>query len=174
MGSIAILLILISQSVLLMITGIELQNSIADLGSSAGQLLANPMLMGVTFLSMIITGAIIMAVAIVRTKIAKHFGMTPQTIKFNTSRKLGLVMSLFVIGLLTSLIFGGFNDFIQNASPDADLNSLNGFLDAIMGGNIGLVLAIFFTIAVFGALANVIGHLWKPVNAGVERATHNK
>jgi len=81
---------------------------------------------------------------------------------------------LFVIGLLTSLIFGGFNDFIQNASPDADLNSLNGFLDAILGGNIGLVLAIFFTIAVFGALANVIGHLWKPVNAGVERATHNK
>ena len=24
------------------------------------------------------------------------------------------------------------------------------------------------------ALANIIGHLWKPVNAGVERATHNK
>ena len=170
MGSIAILLILISQSLLLMITGIELSNSISDLGNSAGQLLANPMLMGVTFISMIITGAIIMAVAIVRTKLAKHFGMTPQTIKFNTTRKVGLV----IIGLATSLIFGGFNDFIQNASPDADLNSLNGFIDAILGGNIGLVLAIFFTIAVFGALANVIGHLWKPVNAGVERATHNK
>ena len=116
MGSIAILLILISQSLLLMITGVELSNSISDLGNSAGQLLANPMLMGVTFISMIITGAIIMAVAIIRTKLAKHFGMTPQTIKFNTTRKLGLVGSLFVIGLATSLIFGGFNDFIQNAN----------------------------------------------------------
>jgi hypothetical protein len=174
MGSVAILLILISQSLLLSVTGIELKNSIADLGSSAGSVLTNPMLIVVTFISMIMTGGIIMAIALIRTKIAKHFGMTPQTIKFNTSRKLGLVLSLFVIGLLTSLIFGGFNDFIQNASPDADLNSLQGFLGAITSGNIGLILAIFFTIAVFGALANVIGHLWKPVNAGVERATHNK
>lgn len=174
MGSVAILLILISQSLLLSVTGIELKNSIADLGSSAGQVLSNPMLILVTFISMIITGAIIMTIALIRTKIAVHFQMTPQVIKFNTTRKLGLVLSLFVIGLLTSLIFGGFNDFIQNASPDADLNSLNGFIEAITSGNIGLVLAIFFTIAVFGALANVIGHLWKPVNAGVERVTHNK
>ena len=174
MGAVAIILILLSQTLLLSVTGVELTNSISDLGASAGQILVSPMLLVVTILSMIITGAIIMAVAVVRTRIAKHFGMTPQTIVFNTSRKLGLIGSLFIIGLLTSLIFGGFNDFIQNASPGADLNSLDGFMASVFSGNIGLLLAIFFTIAVFGALANVIGHLWKPVVAGVERATHNK
>ena len=173
-GAIAILLILITQTILFTLTGVELKNSISDLGASAGQVLTNPILLGVTTVSMIVTGAIIMAVAVIRTKIASHFGMTPQKITFNTSRKLGLVGSLFVVGLLTSLIFGGFNDFIQNASPTDDLNSLNGFVDAILGGNIGLVVAIAITIAVFGGLANVIGHLWKPVNTAVERATHNK
>ena len=174
MGSIVILLILITQSILVAITGVELTNSISDLGNSASQVLVSPILLVVTAISMVITGGIIMGAAVIRTKLAVHFGMTPQKIVFNTSRKVGLISTLFVVGLLTSLIFGGFNDFIVNASPDADLNSLNGFITAILGGNIGLVVSIFATIVVFGALANVIGHLWKPVNAAVEKATHNK
>ena len=173
MGITAIVAILISTSILVAFTGVELTNSISDLGNSAGQVLASPMLLVVTIISMIITGVIIMGVAVFRTKIAHHFGMQPQTINFNAKRKAGLIASFFVVGLLTSLIFGGFNDFISNASPDADLNSVNGFVSAILGGNIGLVVAIFVTIVVFGALANVIGHLWKPVNAVVTHHTQN-
>ncbi len=165
MGGIAIALILITQTILVATTGVELTNSISDLGTSAGQVFSNPMLLVVTLLSMIITGVIIMAVAVVRTKLAKHFGLKPQTISFNMKRKAGLVLSFLFIGVVTSLLFGGFNDFIANASPGQDLDSLNGFVSAILSGNIGLVVAIFVTIAAFGMLANLVGHLWKPVTA---------
>jgi hypothetical protein len=165
MGGIAIALILITQTILVASTGVELTNSIADLGTSAGQVFSNPMLLVVTLISMIITGVIIMAVAVVRTKLAGYFGLQHQTINFNMKRKAGLVLSFLFIGIVTSLLFGGFNDFIANASPDQDLNTLNGFISAILSGNIGLVVAIFVTIAAFGMLANLVGHLWKPVTA---------
>ncbi|MDF2424011.1 MAG: hypothetical protein OPY03_01785 [Nitrosopumilus sp.] len=165
MGGVAIILILLSQTILVATTGVALTNSISDLGTSAGQAFSNPILLVVTLFSMIITGVIIMAVAVIRTKLAKHFGFAPQSISFNVKRKGGLVLSFLFIGIVTSLIFGGFNDFIANASPNQDLNSLNGFITAILSGNIGLVVAIFVTIAVFGALANLVGHLWKPVTA---------
>jgi len=174
MGGIAIALILITQSILVGLTGVQLTNSISDLGSSAGQVFSNPMLLVVTLISMTVTGVIIMGVAVIRTKLARRFGFEPQTISFNMKRKGGLVLSFLFIGIVTSLIFGGFNDFIANASPDQELNSLQGFISAILSGNIGLVLAIFVTIAVFGALANLVGHLWKPVTAIADHHAHNR
>lgn len=177
MGTVAIIAILLSQYILLTATGIELKNSISDLGASAGQVFTNPLLLVVTVISMIITGAIVMLVAIARAKIAKHFQMNPYEIEFDKKRKVGILFSLLAIGVLTSVIFGGFNDFIQSASPTQDLNSLNSFATAIMTlpSGFGLAIATLLTIVVFGVLTNLIGHLWKPVTHSVEvmtKATH--
>lgn len=173
-GASAILLILVVQGLLFAITGVELKSSISDLGASAGQVLENPFLLIVTFVSMVLSGAIIMGVAVLRTKYAGKFGTKPQKIQWNTQKKLTLVLTLFVVGLLTSVVFGGFNEFIQSASPDKDLNSLNGLISAIFSGNVTLAVAVFFTIAAFGFLAAVVGHLWNPVNTTVARITHDK
>lgn len=163
-----ILTFLVAQFLLISYTGIELASNIASLGAASREVFNNPMLILTTIVSMIVTGGLVMIWAVIKGHIAPTFKLEkgqPVKISKSPKRLIGLLAVLFVVGVITSLIFGGFNDYIASLSPDVNLKSLNALYDAIVQQQPIMIVWIFAAIVVFGVLVTIAGALYHPIQA---------
>jgi hypothetical protein len=162
-GGLYILTQLIVMAFVGMLVGMEIDNgSLQALGKGVGTY--DYKLVLITILTFSITGLLIYGFAHLRKHISKHFGLeTKPAPVVQTKRKLALFVTFLLVGILTSIIFYGFNQFISGLSPNNNINSLNSLWDALVAGKPVLIIAIFLTITAFGYIVGYLGKAIHPV-----------
>lgn len=121
-----------------------------------GQSFANFDILGIIFgvISFIVLGFLVWVFAIIGIKIRKAVGNKETEISFS---KRPFVMALFATGVVTAVIFYGFNQLLAGISPDANLADVNTLLGAITTFNPMLLVGAILGLSIVGYLIIKIG-----------------
>ena len=149
------------------IMGQRLSGTINDIGTGFGS--GDLALLGTAILSMLVTGFLVFIWTKLRKHIAIIFHLQVKTPEVHTKHRIAFVITLIVMGIITSLVFYGFSEFIRGISPDNDLSSIGALLDAVVTMNPMLIVGVFFTLMVFGTLVTWLGTIIAPVEARIEK-----
>ena len=170
-GALFILAQLIFLAGLGMVVGTEIGNGdLNALGKGIGSY--DYKLVVITIMSFAITGILIYGFAHARKHLAKHFGLeTMSAPQVQSKKKVALFLTFLLVGIFTSLIFYGFNQFIDGLSPNNNINSLNSLWNALITGNPVLIIAVFLTITTFGYIVGYLGRVINPVQEKLPKFT---
>lgn len=145
----------IANAVLFVTLGVQLTNSTKNLFEGAFS--ANPLLFITAFISLAVTGLLLVLWASLAPVIGKPLGVhvtPPQKIK--TEHKIGMVLTLVGLGIVTWTIIYGFNQAILGYDDSVNINDPFVLWNAITSQNLVLVIASFLAIMFFGAVLAVL------------------
>lgn len=151
--------VLVVQALLGAVVSFELVNSIRDLTGAFN----NPTLFGTAIISFAISGSLIIFWAHARRWIGKPLSVNVQAPqKLQTQHKVALIFTIIGVGIITSIIFYGFNEAVAGISPNANINDLGTLMTAISEGNFLVVIGAVIAILIFGILVAFVGRLIAP------------
>ena len=151
------------------ILGIQLHGTTEDLGTAVGTM--NPILAMTVILSFIVTGSLVWMWAHLRVWIGKKVlgmesvGAEP---KVETRKKIGLIVTIILLGIITSVIMVGFNGFIAKFSPNADIANPMTLWTALAQYNLILLVTVVITMMVLGAIVTGLGHWIESIQKKVD------
>ena len=161
---------LVSTMIVGSLLGIPLRGTTEDIGTAASTM--NPMLAFTTVLSFVITGLLVGVWAHGRVMIGKNvlgienIGAEP---KFETRKKLGLLVTIILLGIITSVIMVGFNGFISKFSPNADIANPITLWTALAQYDLLLLVSTILTMMGLGVIVTILGHLIHPIQNKVDK-----
>lgn len=141
------------------ITGENLRGDLSDLGSAFSTL--NFLQLGWIFISFVLIGLLVYVWTRASTGIGKMFGLKTQKGIGNLKKDGKIVLlSLFFLGILTSVIIYGFASFMRGLvqNPNFDITSLASLQTGLASGNILMLLGTLVSIAGIGYIIVAIGN----------------
>ena len=165
-----------AQLILGAVLSIQLDHTLRDIGAGIrdlGQLKAE--LLIAAALSFIISGFLVYLWALLRRPISKLFGLERSQIPIIRAKKiLALLITLFLVGAITSVAFYAYSEFIIGLSPQENLTSLGVLVDAAINYRIDLLFYSGIAVTIFGVIVGVLASVISPVQHKAEQITHNK
>lgn len=152
--------------------GLQLRGTLSDLGTAVGTW--NPALAFSVVLSFLITGFLVWLWAksrmVIGTKLLgmERLGVEP---KVETRKKLGLLATIIVLGIITSVIMVAFNGFIASISPTVDLSNPTTLVTALAQYNIVLLISVIITVMFLGTIVTLLGHWIEPIQHRLQKST---
>ena len=163
--------VLVVNLILTAIIGVQLANSIMDLG---GVLQGNFMLTITAIISLGITGLLVYVWVMLRSRIAKILKVTVTTAtKISSQHKIAYVLTFVGVGALWWIALFGFTEFASGLT-DVDVTDLNTLISAIQTGNIMLLLIAVGGLVVLGLVVALLGRAFSPTQKVVEKVTFGK
>ena len=164
--------VFIANAILFATLGVQLTNSTKNLFE--GVFTANPLLFFTAFISLAVTGILLVIWAYLAPNVGKIIGVhVNQSQKLETKHKLGMVLTLIGIGIVTWTIIYGFNQAILGFDDTVNINDPMVLWSAIVSQNIVLVIASFLAIMFFGAVLALLTKAIHPTQAIADKLTMN-
>jgi len=131
--------------------------SLTTLGQGISQFGDNPLLVLVVAFYFIVVGFLVLLIGkFVTPNIGKALGLEIDKDEITTNKKAYLV-TFFLTGLVTVLIIGAFNDFLQEINPDVNIIDLGTLSNAITETNPMFWAVLIIGLIVLGLIVSFFG-----------------